>query len=170
MNYPQISYYAYHDTENLDASGWFEQFYVGGFSNENIDDESGPMVSLFMNDEQFIDGGITDKNPVFLAIISDSSGINTVGNSIGHDITLILDDETTNKIILNEYYQSDIDSYQSGRIEYPLDELSQGMHQIDFKIWDILNNSSQSSIEFLSLIHISEPTRPERIGCCGVWV
>ena len=22
----------------------------------------------------------------------------------------------------------------------------------------------------LSLIHISEPTRPERIGCCGLWV
>ena len=145
----RISYYAYHDTENLDASGWFEQFYVGGFSNANIDDDSGPMVSLFMNDEQFIDGGITDNKPVFLAIIFDSSGINTVGNSIGHDITLILDDKTSNKIILNEYYQSDIDSYQSGRIEYPLDELSQGIHRIDFKIWDILNNSSQSSIEFI---------------------
>ena len=63
---------------------------------------------MFINDKQFVSGGLTNSEPILLAFVQDSSGINTVGNSIGHDITVTLDGENAKKIILNEYYQADI--------------------------------------------------------------
>ena len=43
----------------------------------------------------FLDEGITNPNPVIYATISDVSGINTVGNGIGHDITGVMDDKVS---------------------------------------------------------------------------
>ena len=145
----RISYYAIENNENSDASGWYESFIVGGISDEIIDDDLGPSVRLYMNSEDFISGGVTNSSPIFLAHIQDSSGINTVGNGIGHDITITIDGETSQNIILNEYYEADVDSYQSGQVEYPLSNISEGIHTIDFKVWDVFNNSSESSISFL---------------------
>ena len=87
--------------------------------------------------------------PVILAFLEDSSGINTVGNGIGHDITLILDGDVANKIILNDYYESDQDSYQKGRVEYKLNNIDPGLHTLDFKAWDVFDNSTESSLEFV---------------------
>ena len=42
-----------------------------------------------------MDKGITNPNPVIYATISDASGINTVGNGIGHDITGVIDDNVS---------------------------------------------------------------------------
>ena len=144
----RISYYAVSETENIDASGWEENFIVGGISSDFEDDDIGPEIELYMNDKQFVSGGLTNNEPIFLAFVKDSSGINTVGSSIGHDITLTLDGDNTQKIVLNEYYQADKDSYQSGKVEYSLSNLSSGLHTLNFKVWDVFNNSSEQSIEF----------------------
>tara|TARA_B100000902_G_scaffold280180_1_gene265994 strand:+ start:17115 stop:20882 length:3768 start_codon:yes stop_codon:yes gene_type:complete len=145
----RISYYAIKSNDNSDASGWHEDFYVGGVSNEIIDDQIGPSIELYMNDEQFVSGSITNSDPVFLALIIDSSGVNTLGNGIGHDITITINGDESNKVILNDYYQADTDSYQRGKIEYPLNNLEEGLHTIKFKVWDVFNNSSESTIEFI---------------------
>ena len=50
---------------------------------------------------------------------------------------------------MNDYYESDADSYQSGRIEYPLSQLEKGDHILRLKVWDVCNNSSSDSIEFV---------------------
>ena len=52
------------------------------------------------------------------------------------------------QIVLNEYYESDLDSYQSGKIFYELTDLF-GEHQIELKVWDNYNNSSKSDITFI---------------------
>ena len=143
----KISYYANNDKS--DASGYSENIIVGGFSDTEIVDVSGPSIELFMNNESFKSGGITDENPVLLAHVSDSNGINTVGNGIGHDIVAILDDDTENPFILNDYYEADMNSYKSGKILYPLSGISPGSHRIELKIWDVFNNSSKSFIDFI---------------------
>ncbi len=58
-----------------------------------------------MNDEKFVRGGLTDKNPYLYAIVIDSSGINTVGTGIGHDMTGILDAASGKAVVLNDYYE-----------------------------------------------------------------
>ena len=80
---------------------------------------------------------------------SDNFGINTTGNGIGHDITAVLDSNRGNALILNEFFTASADSYNSGVIRYPYSNLEPGPHEITVKVWDIHNNSSEASLEFL---------------------
>ena len=146
-DFGRISYYS--EGDNTNASGYFEEFIIGGSSNNISADETGPVVGLFMNDESFVYGGTTNESPSLLAIVSDTNGINTVGNGIGHDITAVLDDNSTSTINLNDFYQADLDSYQSGRVVYPFSGLSEGTHTLKLKIWDVYNNSSEAYTEFV---------------------
>lgn len=143
----KISYYATNGT--TDASGNYSDLTIGGFSDEEIQDFEGPDVTLFINDSSFREGGFTDENPVLLAYISDSSGVNTIGNSIGHDIVAILDDDTRNPFILNDYYVADINTHKSGSIRFPMYNLPAGPHALRLRLWDVNNNSVEVSTSFV---------------------
>jgi len=143
----KISYYATSETQ--DAHGYYDDLIVGGSADNNISDVFGPEIELYMNNTDFVDGGITDENPDMLAFVEDESGINTVGNGIGHDIIAILDDNSSQSIILNDYYEADVDSYQSGSIRYPFSNLETGMHTLTLKVWDVFNNSAEAEISFM---------------------
>lgn len=143
----KISYYG--NTENENNYGYDTSIVVGGVNPDGLDDEIGPEIELYMNDEHFVNGGMTNKNPLFIAHISDENGVNTTGNGIGHDITLILDGNTSDPIVLNNFYEADLDTYQSGKVNYQLSELEEGSHTITFKVWDVNNNSSESTLEFV---------------------
>jgi hypothetical protein len=143
----KISYYA--DDGTIDANGAYEKMVIGGRSENAGSDQKGPEVNLWMNDESFVVGGMTDQNPNLFAKVFDENGINTVGNGIGHDITAILDENTANAIVLNDYYESDLDSYQSGTITYPFDKLEEGKHTLSLKVWDVYNNSGKAFTEFI---------------------
>jgi hypothetical protein len=141
-----ISYYAMSDS--TDITGWFNRITVGGFSNMESADSNGPSIRLFLNDTLFRTGGITDDDPRLIAFLEDNGGINTSGSAIGHDIICYLDDDRTNSVILNSYFENDLDNYTSGKIEYNLGPLSTGIHKLTLKAWDNFNNSSESSITF----------------------
>ena len=141
----RISYYA--DNKSDDAWGYFN-IGISGDADTSIVDNKGPVIELYMNDENFIYGGTTDEEPVFIAKLNDENGINTVGNGIGHDLTAKLDNDNKKLSILNTYYESDIDSYQSGKVSYPYEKLTEGKHTLHFKAWDVFNNSSEQDIEF----------------------
>lgn len=145
----RISLYA-HDLTR-DAAGVETGIVVGGsVDTANLDNE-GPTLELFMNDLSFVNGGITDRNPLFIATLFDVSGINTAGSGIGREIIATVDKGTRNEktLILNEFYQAAEDSYQEGEIRYRLGELSPGEHTITLKAWDVFNNSSEVSLEFV---------------------
>ena len=44
---------------------------------------------------------------------------------------------------------SDLNSYQSGKIIYPLYDLLDGTHTLSVKVWDVYNNSSDDYTEFV---------------------
>ena len=102
-----------------------------------------------MNDEQFVMGGITDQSPNLLAKVFDENGINTVGNGVGHDIVAVLDENTANAIVLNDFYESETDDYQRGQISYPFSSLEDGKHTLSLKVWDVYNNSGTARTEFI---------------------
>jgi hypothetical protein len=142
----KISYYA--NDQNSNNYGFDTSIVVGGVDPNGISDDLGPEITLYMNDPNFANGGITDENPTFIAEVSDENGINTTGNGIGHDITLIIDGNTANPIILNNFYEADLDTYQSGKVSYSFTNLSVGPHTATFKVWDVNNNSSEETLEF----------------------
>ena len=143
----KFSFYAYNEDE--DAIGAYVDMVIGGFDENAETDDFGPDVELFMNTEDFRYGGITDANPSLYAVVRDESGINTTGNGIGHDIIATLDEDSQSSIVLNHYYESDLDSYQSGIVRYPFSNLSEGVHQLKIKLWDVHNNSAEDITEFL---------------------
>jgi hypothetical protein len=147
VDFGKISYYAY--SSSTDAYGFDTNFRIGGINPNGLNDIQGPQIEAFMNDLDFVNGSITDETPVLLVKLFDENGINTVGNGIGHDITAILDGNSSNPIVLNEYYSSDLNSYQSGEIRYQLPVISAGKHSLEIKAWDVNNNSSSTSIEFV---------------------
>lgn len=143
----KISYYAHQDMTG--ASGFDFDLVIGGFNEAGITDDEGPVIRLYMNDDSFRDGDITSPNPVLLAHINDQSGINTVGNSVGHDIVAILDGNTDKPYILNDFYETDLDDYSQGTVEYPFFNLAPGEHEVKLKLWDVFNNPSEAYLKFV---------------------
>jgi hypothetical protein len=161
----KISYYATNGV--IDAAGYTKNVKVGGGAKNPVIDNDGPQLALYLNDKGFVNGGTTNEKPILYANLTDSSGINTVGASIGHDITVILDQNTSKPTILNDYYEANLNSYQSGKVRYPFEELPEGNHRITFKAWDIQNNSGTVSTDFvvarsaeLALTHVLNYPNP----------
>lgn len=147
MGRGKISYYAYN--EITDINGFYDRIIAGGFSEMAATDTSGPVIRLFLNDTLFRNGGMTDPDPVLLAMISDPGGINTAGSGIGHDITCWIDNDRSSSFTLNHLFENDFDSYSNGRISYRISGLSAGHHTITLKAWDNFNNSSETSVSFV---------------------
>lgn len=142
----KLSYYA--EDGFFDANG-FDSIIIGGSADSFAIDEQGPEVQVFMNDEKFVFGGTTDENPVMLVKLADESGINTAGSAIGHDISAVLNEENTDKITLNEFYEAALDDYTRGEVRYPLNNMEPGTHKVRVKAWDVHNNSGEGYTEFV---------------------
>ncbi len=145
--YGKISYFA--KDGNVDGRGYFKDFIIGGTSDNVAEDNIGPEIQLFMNDSTFINGGMTNQSPSVFAKLSDESGINTAGSGIGHDITAVVDKNTSQMFVLNDYYEAELNSYQKGKVDYGLYKLDEGEHTLTLKAWDVYNNSSEAEISFL---------------------
>ena len=142
----KISYYAF--GQGMDAIGADTNFRIGGIDPNGINDDIGPDLELYLNDEKFISGSISDENPVLFLKAFDENGINTIGNGIGHDIVAILDGKTSDPIVLNDYYTTNLNDYKSGEVRYPFKGLLAGEHTLEVKAWDVNNNSSTARLNF----------------------
>lgn len=145
----KASFYAVNQSQQLDDyTGYNNTIQIGGINENAAEDNKSPEVALYMNDETFISGGVTDESPLFLAYLEDENGINTAGG-IGHDLVAILDGDENNPIVLNDYYETEPDNYQKGIIKYPFSDLENGLHTLTLKAWDVYNNPVTADIQFL---------------------
>ncbi|MBW8361376.1 MAG: type IX secretion system sortase PorU [Kaistella sp.] len=130
---------------------------IGDINPDGINDQEPPKVRLYMNNTNFANGGITDQNPMLLACVTDDTGINSTGAGIGHDITVYLDGEIINTVVLNDFFSPGegngcvnpaLADYQKGNVTYPFRNLTPGEHILTFKVWDINNNSTTETLKF----------------------
>ncbi len=143
----KLSYYAHSADE--DASGFYNEFMLGGISGSAAADNSGPDIELYLNDTTFISGDLTHENPLLLAYIEDENGINQSQSGIGHNITLVLNGDYSNVMVMDPYFQASVDDFRKGYLEYPFHDLPNGRHTLSLKVWDSYNNSSTAVIEFV---------------------
>ena len=141
----------YAENGETDASGNFEGFIIGGVSEDGLTDNVPPVIRLYMNDNKFISGGITDGSPDIYAELMDDNGINVSGTSVGHDLEAVLDGDDVNSFILNDFYQAALNDHTRGTVRFPLSDLTPGVHTLDLTAWDLANNAAHASIEFLVL-------------------
>ncbi len=142
----KISYYA--TDGSTDGAGNFENFIIGGTDPSVSADNQPPLVQVYMNDDNFVFGGMTDPNPTLYVKLSDDNGINIAGTSIGHDLAGTLD-EAKNTVPLNNFYEAVKDDPTKGVVRYPLSKLALGKHKIKVKAWDVANNAAEGYTEFI---------------------
>ena len=142
----KLSLYA--ENGSRDGNGVFSNFIVGGIGSNSTNDNEGPVIKAFLNDEKFVNGGVTNENPILIVKLSDSSGINIAGTGIGHDLVATLDNDNRQYFVLNDFYEGELDSYQKGTVHFQLPTLSSGPHSLKIKAWDVVNNSSEYILEF----------------------
>ncbi len=147
----KISFYALDDKGKKDANGVYKNFTVGGTSEVIESDIEGPEIRmLYLNTEDFKDGNEVNDTPVFAAVVWDKSGVNTGSSSIGHDITLTIDNNPVLSYALNDYYETYLSGQEGeGIIKFPVPKLEPGKHSGVFKIWDVQNNSSEQAFDFI---------------------
>lgn len=142
-----INVYASSDDKKYSAHGAFESFRVGG-SETVTNDSIGPSVFCYLNNPSFVNGGSVNSTPFFVAEIKDEDGINASGSGIGHDLQLVVDGQPSLTFSLNDNFQFDFGSYTSGQTYYVLPALAPGKHSLRFRVWDILNNSTTTTLDF----------------------
>lgn len=147
----RIVYYAVtaDSLETAEAVGHFEQFIIGGSGSIVTIDTVGPEMEIYLNSPAFRNGDKTYATPRFFANLYDENGINTAGAGIGHDLMLIIDDDPKMIYSLNEYFTAANNSYQAGQVSYLMEELANGPHNLTFRAWDLLNNSTTKSLNFI---------------------
>jgi hypothetical protein len=144
----KISVYGQNVSTLDDAGGYYDNVQIGGSNTSAPADNTPPLASLYMNDETFVSGGLTNNNPLFIAKVKDDNGINVGTSGIGHEITITMSNKP-DAVILNEYYSTVVDSYTEGSVRYPIKDLPTGNYSLKFKVWDTYNNSTESYLEFV---------------------
>ena len=144
----RISFYAKQNTTLLDNTGIDTTIKIGGVNLLAVADKTPPKVRLYMNDETFVNAGITNQSPLFLAFMEDENGINTAAG-IGHDIQAVLDGKVTLPYILNDYYETELNNYKKGKLKFQFRNLAVGLHTLTFTAYDVYNNIVTQDLQFL---------------------
>ena len=142
----KLSLYA--NDDQRDAGGFSTNIIIGGIGDGSLTDKEGPVIKAYLNDERFVNGSIANEHPVLFLHLSDSSGINTGVSGIDHDIVATFDGDNNNYFVLNDFYESKLDSYQEGTVRFQLPSLAPGPHSLKIKAWDVVNNSNETTLDF----------------------
>lgn len=134
-----------------DGAGVDTSLTVGGYSDHPVLNTVPPVVKAYINDSFFLNGGITGSNTSLFVAVTTETGLNVTGNKLGHDLTAVLDDKIEAPYILNDYYETEPNTYKRGYISFPLTGLENGRHTIKVKVWDVNNNPGEGYVDFVVL-------------------
>ena len=143
-----IILHAINNEKSVEAQGRFENFLVGGTSQEELTDTIGPSIAAFSDGFNMSELHYTTESPTLYIELADSSGINTTGNGLGHDIVAIIDNNESTTYTLNSYYQQSIGDYRHGSITYTLPAIAAGTHTLVIRAFDTLNNMGEQVYTF----------------------
>ena len=143
-----INVYAVNNEKTLSANGFEDNFMLNG-SVEVKNDSIGPSLFTYLNTPAFINGSKVNSTPLLVVELADDNGINVSGNGIGHDLQLVIDNDASKTYNLNNSFMYNFGSYTKGIATFRLPELSEGTHSLKIKAWDILNNSSVTTLSFV---------------------
>ncbi len=144
----RLSLYAVNADHSIEANGYCEQFCLNGTDSSLPADTISPTAFIFLDSPDFVDGGVTSSNPIFMAQVSDDAGINISRAGIGHEMELILDNNTADSYILNNNFTYNFGDFRSGSVTYPLSNLTPGAHTLSFRVWDVNNNATTKNLKF----------------------
>lgn len=138
-----IKFFAQQDNAQKEAFG-AAKVIIGG-SSSPIDDNEGPIIHLARADNGEIETPSASTTLQFLATLEDPSGINI--NPLTPDQEISVQVNEGEKINLNKYYKALNGYFTQGKMEFPINNLKEGLNKIVFEAWDNQGNSSSKTVE-----------------------
>lgn len=171
-----LSLFAVDNDKSGIAQGRFDNFLIAGTSSSSENDGKGPEITLTLNGSSQ-SGGEVHATPYLHVEFYDVNGINTVGTGIGHDITLVVDNDIDHTYNLNSLYTPVVGDYTRGSVALALNTLPAGKHTLQLRAWDLFNNSSVAELSFVvvpdlvpSITHLALTPSPARFGQTSTFV
>ena len=144
-----INLYAYDRRDTLEAKGSNSDFYIYGYEDAAVADTIGPtIITMGLNDNNFVDGSDINESPLLLATVFDESGVNFSSAGIGHSMSLTLDGTNTFGDLVSFYTPMFTEEGTLGSINYQLSDLAPGPHTLRLRVWDVYNNVGEKTISF----------------------
>ncbi len=160
----QVSVYA--SFNSVDASGLIDSISISDSIAVTTDSIGPEIVVSFTNHDNFVSGDYINEGDAMILNLNDETGVNLAGG-LGHGITLEIDNQPEKLLNLTSYFSFNTDSYSDGSLEFPLDELSVGVHSFKVKAWDNANNfatvefdveiKSTTKLEIVNLLNYPNP-------------
>lgn len=159
-----LSLYAHTPDGAAHAMGRVRTLYATGYDETSPGDDTPPVIhAIGLNTlTGFEQGSTVNENPMLMAAFSDNSGINMSSAGIGRLISIIVDG---NEFIAdaNRYFVPDAEptaGAMSGTLNYPLQGLAPGPHEVTLRVWDIADNYAQETLAF----NVKTGMKPEIFG------
>lgn len=131
-----------------EAIGISHDFFISGIADVEEPDTIAPSIDdLRLNHPTFTDGGMVNASPMVMATVSDNVGINLSTSGIGHSMRLTVDGKHHYNNV-SDYYTPAPDGSVSGTINYPLEDLTDGPHELTLRIWDTSDNVATRTVTF----------------------
>jgi hypothetical protein len=143
----RLSIYASSDIDDH-AMGSTTDLKIGGTEDDFDPDSQPPKIEAFIGDTTFINGGITKPDTDLIVKLSDNNGINISEYGLGNSLIAVLDNDVQS-FVLNDYYVANTDDHTSGVVTFPLRNLTVGKHTMTIKAWDVYNNPSKTTVDFI---------------------
>ncbi len=146
-----IRVYAHKDNSDYMVNGFTKQVTMLPFNASTaIDDKEAPIItSMFVNDEAtFADGAVIAPNAMLYISASDNEGISMQNNSVANAMQLQLDGgkQSYEDVVC---YATVGDGGKIVNIEFPLSNLSAGLHTLTYSVYDMLGNHASRTITFM---------------------
>ena len=145
----RLVFYALNEEKTVEASGASTDFTVGGVGNDFDNLTDGPDLFVYLNTEDFRDGGTVNATPYFYAHLSDTVDIAYLGNSVGHNLRLTVDNDPLQSYILDDWFTPDGDDFTHGTVAYNLPPQANGEHTLVFEAWNNQNLYSRRSLRYV---------------------
>ncbi|MBD5193865.1 MAG: type IX secretion system sortase PorU [Bacteroidales bacterium] len=143
-----LNMYALSNDGTTEASGVSRNFYVYGFDETADADTKAPVINYaYLNHESFVPGATVNDSPMFIAKVTDDTGINLSTAGVGHQMTIQVDNRTVYNNVAT-YFTPSTDGTPSGTIAYPMSGLDNGNHTLTFRVWDTSGNSTSTQLDF----------------------
>ena len=146
-----LNSYAYASDGSAEAVGVNRELYVYGIDIDAPVDKTPPSIDMFaINHNGFRSGdAVSRTSPMVLLSFSDDVGVNISSAGLGHQLTLLMDSTTTFSD-LSLYYSPRTDGTPGGIVNYPLGDVSEGLHSLRVRVWDTSGNASEQTLEFFA--------------------
>ena len=115
-----------------------------------ITDNQAPVVeAMYINDENgFAAGNVVGSSSMLYITASDNEGINVQPNAVDNTMTLVLDEGKSSYGDVTCYATTGEDG-KVINIEFPLNNLSDGLHTITYTVYDMVGNCTTRTITFM---------------------